>query len=92
MYVIMMKDKDNGLYLSEQILFYVNLADALKARYNMAIHNRDTMYQIIRVDLQPAMYEEYEKRSHDIIYEGLLYNDIDKCIIEGKYDIVNKSI
>lgn len=92
MYVIMMKDKENGLYLCEQILFYVNQCLALKARHNMAIHNRDTMYQLIRVDLQPAMYEEYDKGTHDIIYEGALYTDIDKCIIEGNYDIVNKSI
>lgn len=92
MYVIMMKDKDNGLYLCEQILFYLKLSDALKARYNMAIHNRDTMYQVIRVDLLATIYEEYEKGSHDIIYEGRLYKDIDKCLIEGEYDIVNKSI
>lgn len=92
MYVIMMKDKYNGIYLCEQILFYVNLTEALQARHNMAIHNRDTMYQVIRVDLLPTVYEEYEKGSHDIIYKGRLYNDIDKCLIEGEYDIVNKSI
>lgn len=88
MYVILMKDKYGGIYLNEQILFYDNLRESVMCARNMSLNNRDTMYQLIKLDLNSYEYEEYKTNSHDIIYEGKLYTDIDKCIIEGKYNII----
>lgn len=86
MYVIIMKDMEGGIYLSEQILFYGNRDAARDAARDLIRNNRDTCYSLIKVDLTATNYREYKEGVHYIIYEGTLYNDIDKCISSGNYD------
>ena len=85
MYVLMLKDKYGGIYLCEQIEYYLSLASVLKARKEYAEANRDTRYTIIRVNLNPESYREYQEKTNQIIYEDALYNDIDKCLLSGDY-------
>lgn len=85
MYVIVMKDKYGGIYLCEQIEYYLDKKTADARLKDLRENNRDSRYQLIRVDLDAARYPEYLKKSNDIIYEGDLYTDIDKCMISGEY-------
>lgn len=85
MYVILMKDKFNGLSLCEQIEYYLDRESAIKSCKEHEAANRDVRYHVIKVDLKPESYIEYKHHTHEIYYEGVLYTDIDKCIIEGDY-------
>lgn len=87
MYVIIMKDMYGGIYLSEQILFYVNQFEARDVIRTMIRFNRDTCYSLIKVNLAASNYSEYKEETHYIKYEGTLYNDIDKCLSSGEYEI-----
>lgn len=86
MYVLIMQDKYGGIYLSEQIEYYLNKKSAVISLKEHRDNNRDSRYHLIRVDLDPARYPEYLTDSSDIIYEGELYKDIDKCLILGEYE------
>lgn len=88
MYVILLIDKYNGLYLCEQIEYYLDRESAINRCKDYEAANRDTRYQVIKVDLNPESYTEYKQHTHDINYEGVLYIDIDRCIFEGDYTYV----
>lgn len=88
MYVILLKDKYNGIYLCEQIEYYLALESAMLAQREYAKSNRDSRYDVIRVNLIPESYKEYQEQTNKIIYEGDLYTDIDKCLLSGDYEIV----
>lgn len=88
MYVILLKDKYNGLYLCEQFEYYLDRETAINRCKEYEAANRDTIYHVIKVELNPESYTEYKQHTHNIIYEGALYNDIDRCIFEGDYNNV----
>ena len=88
MYVLILKDKYGGIYLCEQIEYYFTLESVLLARREYAKANRDSRYEVIKVNLKPESYREYQEKTNQIIYEGDLYTDIDKCLLSGDYEIV----
>ena len=85
MYVIVMQDKYGGMYLCEQIEYYLDKQTADSRLEDLRKNNRDTRYLLIRVDLDAAKYPEYSNKINEIVYEGRLYTDIDKCMISGEY-------
>ena len=85
MYVLILKDKYGGIYLCEQIEYYLSLESAMLARRENAKANRDNRYLLIKVNLNPECYREYQEETNKIIYEGDLYTDIDKCLLSGDY-------
>ena len=85
MYVLILKDKYGGIYLCEQIEYYLTFESVMIARREYAKSNRDNRYEVIKVDLNPESYREYQEETNEIFYEGKLYSDIDECLLSGDY-------